>query len=213
MTKWGKIFKKGINVTTPHEDIPRIIKFSRKRKVKKILDLGSGSGRHIIYLAKRGFDVYGTDSAKEGINLTKKWLKQLNLKAHLKITSFFKRFPFKNNFFEAVISIWAIHHGKEKQIKYCIKEIERVLKPQGLIFIAITSTIKGRPIEKIKKIEPHTYVVLKGLEKGISHHIFTKNMVKEYFKNFEILDLHLDKLKHWCILGISKKGNEKKSIK
>ena len=199
---WQKIFKEGgINVEKPHEDIPRIAKFLKKEKVKRVLDLGCGSGRHVIYLAKKGFNVYGTDDSSEGIRLCRNWLKKVGLKASLKVASFFRKFPFEAGFFDAVISVWAIHHGTKKKIKYCIKEIEMVLKPNGIIYVAITSTFKGRPVEEKKKIEPHTWIVTKGLEKGVPHHIFTKRLVKSYFKNFEIINLHKDKYEHWCILG------------
>ncbi len=199
---WQKIFKeRGVNVEEPHEDIPKIAEYMKNKGIKRVLDLGCGSGRHVIYLAQKGFDVYGTDGASEGINLCKKWLKKLGLRANLEVASFFKKFPFKSNFFDAVISTWAIHHGTEKQVKYCISEIERVLKSKGIIFIAITSTFKGRPVEEKRKIESNTWIVTKGLEKGVPHHIFTKQMVLSYFKNFEILDLHKDSVDHWCILG------------
>lgn len=202
---WQEIFKKGgVNVREPHEDIPKIIKFLKKEKAKKVLDLGCGSGRHVVYLASKGFEVYGTDDAKEGINLCKKWLKACGLKANLQVASFFEKFPFKDNSFDAIISTWAIHHGTEKQVKYCIKEIERTLKTGGLIFIAVTSTFKGRPFQEKKKIEEHTWIITKGLEKGVPHHIFNKQMMKTYFRNFEILDLHKDKYEHWCILGRKK---------
>ncbi len=203
---WQKIFKEGgIDKAKPHEDMPKIATFLKREKVKKVLDLGCGAGRHVVYLSKKGFNVYGLDGTKEGISLTKKWLKHLGLKANLKVGSFFKKLPYKNNYFDAIISTWAIHHGKEKQIRYCIKEIERVLKPRGIIYISVTSTFKGRPVEKKKKIETHTWIVTKGLEKGVPHHIFTKKMIKLYFKNFEILDLHKDSVEHWCVLGKSKK--------
>lgn len=199
---WQKIFKeKGLSFKNPHEDMLKISKFLKKQKVKKLLDLGSGSGRHVIYFAKKGFDVYATDGAKEGIKLCKMWLKKEKLKANVKVASFFNKFPFKDNFFDAVVSIWAIHHGTEKQVRYCIKEIERVLKPRGFIFIVVTSTFKGRPVLEKKKIEPRTWIVTRGLEKSVPHHIFNKSMAKSYFKNFQILDLHKDKYDHWCILG------------
>lgn len=199
---WQKIFKEGgVDKTKPHEDLPRVAKFLKKEKAKKVLDLGCGAGRHVVYLSEKGFDVYGIDDSKSGIGLTRKWLKQLGLKANLKVGSFFKKLPYKNDSFDAIISTWAIHHGKEKQVKYCIKEIERVLKPKGIIYISVTSTFKGRPVEEKKQIEPRTWIVTKGLEKGVPHHIFTKKMIKSYFKNFEILDLHKDSMKHWCILG------------
>ena len=98
---WQTLFKKrGRIFPKPHEDLPRLIKVLKKEKAKKILDLGCGSGRHVVYLAKQGFDVYGTDNAKEGLKLTKEWVKKLRLKAHLKFASFFRKFPFKDRYFD-----------------------------------------------------------------------------------------------------------------
>ena len=43
--------------------------------------MGCGTGRHTLYLAKQGFQVYGVDIAEEGIKIAKQWLKENNLKA------------------------------------------------------------------------------------------------------------------------------------
>ncbi len=199
---WQKIFKEyGKCFNEPHEDMNKITKLFKKNKVKNILDVGCGSGRHVVYFSQKGFDVSGIDNSQEGINISNNWLKETNLHANLKLASFFKKFPFKDNYFDAVISTWSIHHGKEKQVKFSINEIKRVLKPNGLIYISVTSTFKNRPIKEKIKIEPHTWIITKGVEKDVPHHIFTKEMVKEYFKDFEIIDLHKDLILHWCIMG------------
>ncbi|MBW2992999.1 class I SAM-dependent methyltransferase, partial [Candidatus Woesearchaeota archaeon] len=136
MGTWESIFKShGRVFFKPQEDMSKIIRLLRKEGVKRVLDLGCGTGRHTVMLAEAGFDVYGTDISKEGLNLTRKWLKESNLKAKLKQSSCYKKFPFKNKFFDAIISIQVIHHAKIKTIRYCISEIERVLKPGGMIFI------------------------------------------------------------------------------
>src|SRR3989304_7652916 len=86
LKQWNEILKKKGKVFTKiKKDFPKIVTILKKNNVKKILDLGCGSGRHIVYLAKRGFDVFGIDIAKEGISLTNSWLKKENLKADLKI--------------------------------------------------------------------------------------------------------------------------------
>ena len=45
----------------PHPEMHRVAGLLRTRGVKRVLDLGSGGGRHTIYLASIGFDVYGLD--------------------------------------------------------------------------------------------------------------------------------------------------------
>lgn len=55
-TAWNKIFKdEGRVFHDPHEFMPKIVREFKKAKVKRILDLGCGTGRHLVYLAKKGF--------------------------------------------------------------------------------------------------------------------------------------------------------------
>ncbi len=207
MESWDNTFKKhGKFFFNPQEDMKSIIKLMKKRKTKKVLDLGCGTGRHTVMLARANFDVYGTDVSKEGLRATRKWLNELGLKAKIKNASCYKRFPFEDNFFDAVISILVIFHAKIKDIRFCISEIERVLKPDGIAFIVFTED-NWKNGKKIRTIAPRTYVPLEGNEKGIPHYIYNKTLIRKDFKNFKILDIHLDGAHHWCFLGILKKNH------
>lgn len=44
-------------------ELPNLIKLFQKEKVKKIVDVGCGTGQHIIELAKKGFTVVGLDNS------------------------------------------------------------------------------------------------------------------------------------------------------
>lgn len=202
MGAWNYIFKKrGRVFFKPQEDMSKVIRLLKKEKAKRILDLGCGSGRHTIMLAKAGFDVYGMDASKEGLKQTKEWLKKEKLKAKLKKASCYKKFPFKKDFFDATISIQVIHHAKIKQIRYCISEIERVLKPKGIAFVTVTKAICGRRATKFKKVAPRTYIMLDGDEKGVVHYVYTQKLMRKDFKKFSVLDIHEDSGGHDCILG------------
>ncbi len=206
MPTWEEIFRKGGKVfLEPQEDMKDILRFLKKNKVKKVLDLGCGTGRHTVMLAKAGFDVYANDVSKEGIRQTRKWLKDKNLKANIKHASCYKKFPYKDDFFDAVISIQVVHHNFHDKVKYCISEIERVLKPGGLAFITVTASKYKRRATKFKMPEPRTYIPLDGDEKGLPHFVYTKALIREDFKNFKILDIHKDKREHYCLLGELKK--------
>ncbi len=228
MKQWNEIFKEDGRVfLEPQKDMPRIAKLFKKKGIKRILDLGCGSGRHTVYLAKNGFDVYGFDIAPVGINLAKKWLKQEKLKAKFRIGSVFGKLPYKDNFFDALISTQVINHAEISDIRKLIKEMERVLKPKGLIFITVMQKTglkewkqKNWKINSIREevslgddgisvmknkykiIGPQTYVYLEGGEKGLIHYIFNKNIVRKEFKNFKIPNIWLSPNKrHDCFLG------------
>jgi len=94
--QWDKTFKwYGKVFVQPQEDMPRIVKLFKKKGVKRILDLGCGSGRHTVYLAKQGFEVYGIDIVPKEIKMTRDWLKKKKLKANLAIGSIYERLPHK----------------------------------------------------------------------------------------------------------------------
>lgn len=216
MKQWNEIFKNhGKVFIEPHEDIPKIAEIFKKNGVKKVLDLGCGTGRHLVFLAKKGFDVYGFDVAEEGVKIAKNWLKEEGQKADFKIGSIYKRLPYPDNFFDAMISISAIHHGKIEEIRKTIEEIKRILKPDGLIFINLRKRKireydpKNPIIEKYgkqkatyKMIAPRTYMPIEGGEKGLIHYLFDKEQIKKEFNDFKISKLwnSVDG-RHYCFLG------------
>jgi cyclopropane fatty-acyl-phospholipid synthase-like methyltransferase len=209
MGDWESIFReKGKFFSLPYENMGKIVKLMKKYKIKRVLDLGCGSGRNTLYLAKNGFDVYGMDNSKSGLRYTKECLIKSNLKAKLKNASCYKRFPYKNNFFDAVISIQVIHHAKIDEIKFCISEIERILKPDGLVFITVPKAKKNKFRSKVKMIAPRTFIPLDGIETGLPHYHFSKDLFKKSLKNFRILNLYTDRYNHYCFIGKIKKRND-----
>jgi len=173
----------------PHEDLPKFVKLLQKIKGKRVLDLGCGIGRPVIALVKEGFQVYGIDVSQSAIKETKERLEKEGLRAELKIGNIYKELPYEDNFFDGVISIKVLHHARVFKIKRLIKEIERVMKPGGILMVEVPRQEKGY-VREGKEIEPGTIVKSTGSEKGVPHHIFTdEEELKEFFSNFEILDI------------------------
>lgn len=201
MKQWNRIFKEqGKVFLKPQEDIPRIVRLFKKKGVKKILDLGCGSGRHTVYLAKHGFEVYGIDIALKGIKITKDWLKKEKSKANLKVGNVYKKLPYPNNFFDALISTQTLHHNTINNIRKLIKEIGRVLRVNGLIFITVSrkgskKEIPKEKMWKMKFIAPRTFVPLSHDEKGLIHYWFNKKLLRKEFNNFKIYDIWVDSKK------------------
>jgi len=207
MDSWNSIFKiKGKVFTKPHRDMKDIIDILKEKNSKRILDLGCGTGRHLIFFASQGFEVYGLDASHKGIEIAKKWLTENHLNCNLTIHRMEEKFPYEDSFFDAVISIQAMHHNIIKKIKFTIQEIHRVLKPNGLIFITVPisklSSKNNHP--NFEKIEKGTYIPLSGPEKGLLHHFFTEREIYKVFKGFDIKKIYLDKTKHRAILGFKK---------
>ena len=109
------------------------IEFLKKQK-GKVLDFGSGSGRHLIKI-KSG-KIYLLDFSENMIKLAKKKAKEENIDAEFAVSSMTKT-PYENNFFDAAICISALHCLNKSEQKKAVKELYRILKPKAKIFIGV----------------------------------------------------------------------------
>lgn len=188
---WNELYKKGFRARYPNEDVIRFIEknFPEKENKKniKILDFGFGTGRHIIYLAKEGFDVYGVEIAESGIELTKKWLEQEELKATLKQIDNFK-LPFPDEYFDAVIDCAAIQHNRITEIEETISEMHRVLKKNGKVF-SFCKAARDSLYGLGNRIEKYTFYYDNGTDTYTLIHFFITTKLRSLwskFKNVEI---------------------------
>lgn len=186
--KWTKI--SGENIPASLELFPIIFKYLNKDN--KILDVGCGFGKTCVELFKNEYShIYGIDLVEEGIDLAKKQLLDQGMKNP---ALFFKvanatKIPFKNNFFNFVISqaFWTSIMPNERE--KVIKEIHRVLKKEGLYYIAQFAQTWDSPLYK----QRYEDGIKKGYEKGTFENIDKatgkiKYLVHHYTKN-ELLDL------------------------
>lgn len=203
MPDWDNVFaEKGKYFTTPHPDMERLANLFREKGVRRILDLGCGTGRHLLFLLKKGFEVYGLDGSPNGLEIAKNWLTEENLSSELTCQKVEHEFPYKNDFFDAVISIQVIHHNLMKDIKFTVNEILRTLKTEGFIFLTVPLS-QAFYVKKsnMKKVELRTYIPLVGQEKGLPHHFFTVAEIKKVFSAFNLSEIYIDETNHRAILG------------
>lgn len=129
----------------------------------RILDAGCGAGRNIVYLLREGYDVCAVDTSPDAI----KYVQDLaaSLSPHLPEDNFrleaVEQLSFKDESFDAVISSAVLHFARdERHWRQMVREMWRVLKPDGILFARLAST-KG--VEKqIALIEGRRFVLPDG---------------------------------------------------
>ena len=200
-TTWNTIFaREGIVFAEPHEDMPHLADLLNQREAHTLLDLGSGTGRHTLYFAERGFDVHGIDNAAAGLASTQQRLEEASLTARLVQHDIFGTLPFAGDFFDAIISVQVIHHARMAQIAALADEMARILKTGGLLFVTVPQLQNQGT--RFQQVEPGTYIPLDGREAGLPHHYFTPEELRDLFKAFSIQDIHLDRNHHYCLTAI-----------
>jgi len=109
-----------------------------------VLDAGCGGGRNLVYLLRSGFEVFGVDESSAAIAQTRRLAAELN--PNLPETNFrqepVERMSFADEGFDSVLSSAVLHFARdEEQWNSMVKEMWRVLKPGGIFFARLASTI------------------------------------------------------------------------
>ncbi len=171
----------------PHELAIALAEEMRARGMRKVLDVGCGGGRHLLYLAEQRFEVYGTDRSAAGLAISRERLEKEGLGAVLRRCDM-TEVPFPDEFFDAVLSVQVLHHNRLEKVGKAVGEIRGALKEGGLFFATLIG--KGDHKEgKGEKIEPGTYICDSGIEAGMPHHFFTRQEVETLLEGFEIMSL------------------------
>lgn len=191
MVKWNQILRrKEYSPEKPDEIVVNFVSILERRRAKRVLDLGCGAGRHVIYVARRGFDAYGADISETGLKLTKERLRNRKLKAEI-MKCDMKLMPYINSYFDAVICVSAIYHQRLREIRETISGIHRVLKAKGLFLVNFHSVRSSKCGMGIR-VEENTFMERNGPEKGILHHFVDENELQELLRRFKIVDLKVD---------------------
>lgn len=184
--KWDEIYqKKGEYFKDIHDRIIPFEKLCKEKGVHRLLDFCCGTGRHTLYFAGKGYEVHGFDISPTGLKMAEEKLRKFGLKAKLWQQNMSDPLPYPDNYFDAVLAVRALSHGKITKLQKILNEIHRVTKQGGLLISDVVSLqrtlrlIKGG--EKFEQIEERTYIPLEGQEKGLPHHNFIESEAREYF--------------------------------
>ncbi len=214
--KWQDIYKEiGAVQTNPSAFVQEAVPVLKKYGVKRVLDLGCGTGRNTRYLAKQGFQVMGVDKSPDAIEIAR--IKSPSIKFEVADA---REIPFPENAFDAVVCTHVIEHHLEDEIKKIISEIARVTRKGGLL---VLSTISSRDsaFGTGKRLAENTYIGLDSFwDGGEIHHFFTRTeLVNLLGRYYDLLDIrhstyhnfdpssegyHKIKIAHWHVIGIKR---------
>ena len=191
MTEWNQILHEKVYSSEEPDDAIVTIADSLQKKATKsrILDLACGAGRHVIYMAGRGFETHGADISDEGLRLTRERLRTRRLTASL-VKCDMNHLPYINSRFDTVVCMRAIYHQRFTGIQNTLSEIHRILRRNGFI-LADFLTKKTYSYGKGAEIEKGTFAETEGPEEGVLHHFADKQEINHLFRVFKTIDLTL----------------------
>ncbi|CAD5269436.1 MULTISPECIES: bifunctional 2-polyprenyl-6-hydroxyphenol methylase/3-demethylubiquinol 3-O-methyltransferase UbiG [unclassified Imperialibacter] len=147
----------------------------------KVLDVGCGEGRNLIYFAKEGFDVYGFDQSPSALQMLRYLLKGTSqgFDERKLIEGNAKSLPLPAGYFDIVISSAVLHFAESVDAFHKqMAELFRVLAPDGILFIRMTSDI-GLP-DATENLGNGRYLI----PDGSARFLLTRSLIKEIVDKF-----------------------------
>ena len=111
---------------------------------KKVLDVGCGNGRNIVYFLKNDFDVFAIDPDANAIETVRSLAQQLAPKTNPEnfIVARAEEMLFPDSTFDLTICSAVLHFAKNKaHFEQMLHATWRVLKPGGFFFARLASDI------------------------------------------------------------------------
>lgn len=195
---WDKEYKTGEHLQLsdePAEDLEKFCRFLERNYGKKFLnvttqalDLGSGNGRNLIYLAQTyGMRGTGYDISSEGVKQAEKASEGLLIK--YTVRSIEGTLDMKDSSVDIVLDMMTSHFLKEKERQQLLDEVLRVLKPGGWLFYKSFLADQDMHVRRLLKEhpadEPDAYI---HPELGVYEHVWTEESIHEFFAPY--FDIH-----------------------
>lgn len=134
---WDDIYGQGLQHN--HWPFSELVSFvlraskSRIRSQTVVLELGSGTGNNLRFLAEEGFVAVGIEHSAIAVRYAKQRLENLELNAHV-IQGDFRYLPLLDCSADIVLDRGSLLHADLQGLAQAVSEIKRILKPRGCFF-------------------------------------------------------------------------------
>ncbi len=132
---WRKYFKvyDVLNLAASYRELLKnIVERVEVENGELILDAGAGTGNLVAMLEKRGAKVFALDFSKEALDVCER----KNPSAKIILADLTRRLPFKDNYFDKIVSNNALYNIPRADRLAVAKELRRILKPGGKIVLS-----------------------------------------------------------------------------
>lgn len=178
---WEKEYRKPQLVSLnpePQQVVKDFRRFLGDVEGKKLLDLGCGNGRNLFFFKDYGADVVGIDISPTAISHTN---------GLGKVGDMGKPLEFPDNHFDIILDVTSSNALNDAERAVYIKEIYRVLKPGGCVFVRALCKDGDENAKNLIKMSPgkekDTYYMK---ELDLYERVFTKEDFLDLYKEFRV---------------------------
>ena len=171
----------------------------------RLLDAGCGSGRNLNYFLKSGFDVSGVDQSSEAVDhvralaaLLAPDVSQDNFRVEP-----VESMSFADDEFDLVVSSAVLHFARDEEHWHkMVREMWRVLKPGGILFSRLASSIGVE--DEIEHLEGRRYRLPDGSNRFLVDEQMlmttTESLGGEWLEPFKtVVVQHMRSMSNWIV--------------
>ena len=146
----------------------------------RVLDAGCGFGRNLVYLLRAGYEVFGADVDPQAIDYVRRLA--ASLAPRLPRSNFrvegVEAMSFPDAFADLVISSAVLHFAQnDEEFEGMLRGTWRVLKPSGLLFCRLASTIGIE--QQIKPVGGRRFALPDGSERYLVDEALLTDLARE----------------------------------
>ncbi|MDQ5893485.1 MAG: hypothetical protein QG640_497, partial [Patescibacteria group bacterium] len=160
-----------------------------------ILDLGCGNAKNSFYLSEQGVNnkIVGVEISETAL----KHAKQLAPNGEFLKQSIGTVLPFRDSTFDIVLDVTSSNSLSESEREVYLKEIQRLLKPGGYLFVRALCKDGDKNAQNMLKEFPgkekDTYIMP---DLGLTERVFSRENLIETYSHLDEM-LYLDKETHY----------------
>jgi len=172
---------------------------------KKVLDVGCGGGRNLIYFLQNGYDVYGIDPNADAIKEVK--VLSQRLAPFNQVNNFVvaaaEDMPFEDKSFDLVIASAVLHFAEDtNHFDRMLRGMVKKLKPGGYFFARLASDIGIE--DKVTLLYDRRYILPDGSERFLVNQdmllAYTDILGGELFEPIKTTNVHNVRcMTTWCV--------------
>jgi len=118
------------------ETLSEVARITSVKKGDLVLDIGTGTGNLAVKFLEKGCQVVGLDPSAKMLKIAERKVVEWGERFQIQLCENpFLDIPFPDQTFDVAASTYTIHHITDDTKRLSIKEMKRVLKPNGRIII------------------------------------------------------------------------------
>ena len=171
---------------------------SYMKKGSKVLDVGCGNGKNIIYMNENGINAEGVDFSDKLVGICQD--KGLTVKE-----GDMRELPFEDNVFDNVICIAALHHLQDEcdRIK-AIEEMIRVCKDDAEILVTVWSVEQDESSSFKHRNFKYGDNYVPWEETRRYYFIYDEEHIREFLKGYNVKELKWERGNWYFVLKVKK---------